>query len=276
MMEGGSAPFLNTMSVTRISVLLLITAVAVSCTAPSPQPFPIDSAKLVDLSYTYDAQTIYWPNAEGFRHQKDQWAINKSGFWYAAGNFASAEHGGTHLDSPIHFSEGKQTVDQLPVASLIGHAAVIDVSPKAEAERDYRVTVADITDWEAAHGALTSEMIAIFRTGWGKHWPDRLKYMGTNTPGDTANLHFPGLSREAAMLLAERHIKGVGIDTASIDYGPSTDFIAHQILNGAGIYGLENIANAGSLPATGATVIALPMKIGEGTGAPTRIIAILP
>jgi kynurenine formamidase len=256
--------------------LFLVIAFNVSCTAPSPQSLKIDPSKLVDLSYTYDAQTIYWPNAEGFVHRKDQWAINSSGFWYAAGNFASAEHGGTHLDSPIHFSEGKQTVDQLPVASLIGPAAVIDVSAKADTERDYRVSVADITDWEAAHGRLTSEMIAIVRTGWGKRWPDRLKYMGTDKPGDTANLHFPGLSRDAATLLVERRIKGVGIDTASIDYGPSTDFIVHQILNGAGIYGLENIANAGSLPATGATVIALPMKIGEGTGAPTRIIAILP
>jgi kynurenine formamidase len=261
---------------TGTAVLIVAAASLLSCSAPTPQPFSIDPSKVVDLSYTYDAQTIYWPNAEGFRHRKDQWAVNASGFWYAAGDFGSAEHGGTHLDSPIHFAEGKQTVDQLPLSDLIGPAAVIDVSAKAAQERDYRVTVQDITDWEAAYGELTADMIVVFRTGWGKNWPDRRAYLGSDTPGDTANLHFPGLSREAAELLVMRNVKGVGIDTASIDYGPSTDFMVHRVLNGAGIYGLENVANADALPATGATLVALPMKIGEGTGAPTRVIAILP
>jgi kynurenine formamidase len=257
-------------------ILAAAGALLFSCSAPTTQPLHIDASKVVDLSYTFDEHTIYWPNAEGFRHRKDQWAINAAGFWYAAGDFASAEHGGTHLDSPIHFAEGKRTVDELPVADLIGPAAVIDVSVKADAEPDYRVTAQDIAGWEAAHGPLTSDAIVIIRTGWGKNWPDRLAYMGSDTPGDTANLHFPGLSKEAAALLAARKVKGVGIDTASIDYGPSKDFIAHQVLNGAGIYGLENIARAESLPETGATLIALPMKIGQGTGAPTRIVAILP
>ena len=260
----------------RLFVALASCFVLASCSAPSPQSVSIDTSKVVDLSYTYDAETIYWPNADGFRHRKDQWAINDSGFWYAAGDFGSAEHGGTHLDSPIHFAEGERTVDELPLSDLIGPAAVIDISANADRNRDYRATAQDIIDWEAANGPLTPDTIAVFRTGWGTRWPDRLAYMGTDTPGDTRNLHFPGLSEEAADLLIERGVKGVGIDTASIDYGPSTDFIAHQVLNGAGVYALENIANADVLPATGATLIALPMKIGEGTGAPTRIIAILP
>ncbi len=117
----------------------------------------------------------------------------------------------------------------------------------------------------------------LVRTGWGRFWPDRKNYLGSDVPKDTANLHFPGLSREAAEFLArERKVDGVGIDTASIDPGQSRDFIAHQILNGADIYGLENVANLDKLPATGATLIALPMKIQRGTGGPVRIVAILP
>jgi kynurenine formamidase len=261
--------------------LVLVGFFAAACAsaesgAETPPPAPIDPSRVVDLSHTYDETTIYWPNAEGFRHEKDEWAVNDSGFWYAAGNFASAEHGGTHLDSPIHFAEGRRTVDEIPVSDLIGPLAVIDVENQALRDPDYVVAPEDITSWEADNGMLTGETIVVFRTGWGARWPDRLAYMGTDTPGDTANLHFPGLSAAAAGLLVERGVKGVGIDTASIDPGPSTDFIAHQVLNGADIYALENVANAGALPATGATLIALPMKIGEGTGAPARIIAILP
>jgi kynurenine formamidase len=153
---------------------------------------------------------------------------------------------------------------------------VIDVSAKAAADTDYRATPQDILDFEQAHGVIAAGAIVMFRTGWGSRWPDRKLYLGTGVPGDTANLHFPGLSREAAELLVERRVKGVAIDTASLDYGPSTDFIVHQVLNGAGIYGLENVANAERLPPTGATLIALPMKIEEGSGAPARIAAVLP
>lgn len=254
---------------------------AVSCSTPpaerpSAAPGAIDPAKFVDLSYAYSNETVYWPNAEGFRHQKDTWEITPNGYWYAAGQFSSAEHGGTHMDSPIHFAQGKQTIDQIPVSRLVGPAAVIDVAAKAAANRDYLITAQDVLDWEQTNGMIAPATIVVFRTGWGQYWPDRKQYLGSDVPGDTANLHFPGISREAAELLVQRNVNGAGIDTASLDYGPSTDFITHQTLNGANIYGLENVANADALPATGATIIALPMKIAEGTGSPTRIVALLP
>jgi kynurenine formamidase len=236
----------------------------------------IDPAKLVDLSYTFDDKTVYWPNAEGFRHRKDTWAKTPAGYWYAAGEFTSAEHGGTHLDSPIHFSEGKQTLDQIPVAKLIAPVEVIDISAQADKDRDYRATRNDITAWEQAHGMIPANTIVVFRTGWGKYWPDRKQYLGSDVKGDTSNLHFPGLSREAAEFLVERNVAGVGIDTASMDYGPSTDFIVHQVLTARNIYGIENIASAERLPLTGATLIALPIKIGEGSGGPARVVALLP
>ena len=245
-------------------------------TAEQPAMPGIDRSKLLDLSYTYDADTIYWPNADGFRHRKDVWAITDGGYWYAAGEFTSAEHGGTHIDAPIHFFERGQSVDEIPVQNLIAPMSVIDVSAQAAQDPDYRVTAADIQNWEEAHGRLEETTIAMFRTGWGQYWPDRLSYMGDDTPGDIEHLHFPGLSAEAAELLVQRGIAGVAIDTASMDYGASQDFIVHQILMEAGIYGVENVANAAELPETGATMIALPLKIAEGSGSPARVVALLP
>jgi kynurenine formamidase len=167
--------------------------------------------------------------------------------------------------------------DEIPVTRLIGPAAVVDVTKACESNPDYRIGVGDLQAWERAYGRIPKSAIVLFRTGWGRYWPDKKRYLGSDAPGDTANLHFPGISREAAEFLAKsRQIDGVGIDTASMDYGQSKDFIAHQILNGANIYGLENVANLDKLPAVGATLIALPMKIKGGTGGPVRIIAILP
>lgn len=267
----------------RWSFLPLAALVLTAACSSSPDvaateaaPAGIDRSKLVDLSYTYDADTIYWPNADGFRHRKDVWAITEGGYWYAAGEFTSAEHGGTHIDSPIHFFERGVSVDAIPVKDLIAPVSVIDVSAQAAQDPDYRVTAADIQNWEQTHGRLEPTTIAMFRTGWGQYWPNRLAYMGDDTPGDIEHLHFPGLSAEAAELLVQREIAGVAIDTASMDYGPSQDFIVHQILMEAGIYGVENVANAAELPETGATMIALPLKIAEGSGSPARVVALLP
>lgn len=236
----------------------------------------LDESKLIDLTYAFDEKTIYWPTAKGFEWQKEAWGKSAGGYWYTAARYAASEHGGTHLDAPIHFGEGKQAADEIPVSRLVGPAMVIDISPACANNADYRLATEDIAAWEKAHGAIPSESIVLVRTGWGKFWPDKKKYLGTDAPGDVANLHFPGISREAAELLVQRKIDAVGIDTASIDYGASKDFITHQILYGANIYGLENVASLERLPAKGATLIALPMKIKGGTGGPARIIALLP
>ena len=237
----------------------------------------IDESKVIDLTYSFDEKTIYWPNAKPFQWEKESWGKSAGGYWYTAARYAASEHGGTHLDAPIHFGEGKLAADEISLSRLVAPAVVVDVSDAAAKDADYRVTVDDIASWEKANGQIPDNSIVLVRSGWGKFWPDKKKYLGTDIPGDTANLHFPGFSREAAEFLAkQRRIDGVGIDTASIDYGPSKDFIAHQILNGANIYALENVANLERLPPKGATLIALPMKIKGGTGGPARIIAILP
>lgn len=236
----------------------------------------IDDRKLIDLTYSFDARTIYWPTSKPFTWEKEAWGRD-SGFWYSAARYSASEHGGTHLDAPIHFGEGRTTVDAIPLSKLVGQAVVIDISAQAARDADYLLQPADIAAWERRHGQVPAGAIVLIRTGWGRYWGDRKKYLGSDTPLDTANLHFPGISRDAAQLLVvARKIDGIGIDTASLDNGASTEFATHQVMNGANVYGLENVANLEQLPATGATIIALPMKIGGGTGGPTRIIAILP
>jgi kynurenine formamidase len=233
--------------------------------------------RVVDLTHPFDAKTIYWPTSQPFRLEVVAKGESSGGYWYEANQFCAAEHGGTHVDAPCHFAEGRLTLDAIPLERLIGPAAVVDVRPACAADPDYRVRVADILEHEKQHGRLPEGAIVLFRTGWGERWPDRKRYLGDDRPGMTTELHFPGISAEAAKFLAaERQVRAVGLDTASLDHGPSRDFVAHQILNGADIPGLENVANLHLLPARGATVYAIPMKIAGGSGGPARIFAVLP
>jgi kynurenine formamidase len=236
-----------------------------------------DESKVVDLTYTFDENTIYWPTAKPFQLDIVAEGKTEAGYWYAANNICLAEHGGTHMDAPIHFAEGKRAADEVPLQQLIGPAVVIDVQAQAAKNPDYRLSVADLEAWEKTHGHIPSGAIVLMSSGWGKRWPDKKLYLGTEQPGDVANLHFPGFSREAAeFLVSQRTIDAIGVDTPGIDYGQSKDFIVHQVINGANMPGLENVANLDQLPPTGATIIALPMKIAKGSGAPVRIIGLLP
>ena len=237
----------------------------------------IDESKVIDLTYSFDEHTIYWPTAKPFQLETVSFAKTAAGFWYAANNICLAEHGGTHMDAPIHFAEGKRAADEVPVQQLIGPAVVIDVRAQAAKDADYRLSVADLEAWEKQHGRIPKGALVLMLSGWGERWPDKKRYLGTDQPGDVEHLHFPGFSREAAeFLVSQRDIDAIGVDTPSMDYGPSKDFIVHQIINGADKPGLENVANLDKLPATGATLIALPMKIARGSGGPVRIIALLP
>ncbi len=239
----------------------------------------LDESKVVDLSYNFGADTVYWPTAEGFTLKVEHHEHTPAGYWYAANSFCTAEHGGTHMDAPLHFAEGKASAEQLPVTAGIGPLVVVDVRAQVAQDVDYRLSVADLLAWEKAHGPIPSGAIVVMYSGWGTRWPDRKRYLGTDVRGDAAvaNLHFPGFSKEAAeFLVAQRSIDAIGVDTPSIDHGPSQDFIVHQIINGANKPGFENLANVDRLPAAGATLIALPLKITGGSGSPMRAIALLP
>lgn len=237
----------------------------------------IDPEKVVDLSYAFGPDTIYWPNGEAFTLERTAFGRTPQGYWYAANNMCLPEHGGTHMDAPIHFGEGKRTCEQVPLTSCIGPAVVVDVRAQAAADRDYRLQVGDLEAWEARHGRIPAGAIVILHSGWGRYWGDKKQYLGTDKQQDFANLHFPGFSAAAARFLVEtRDVAALGIDTPSLDHGPSQDFIVHQIVNGADKPGFENLARVDLLPASGATLIALPMKISGGSGAPARVIAVLP
>lgn len=233
---------------------------------------------LIDLTYSFDENTIFWPTAEGFKLNKGFHGVTEKGYYYSSNEFCTAEHGGTHLDAPIHFYEGKYSSDEIPLEKLIGNAVVIDVSVKCENDRDYLIGINDFEDWENENGKISEGTIILLKSGFGKYWPDRIKYMGTDERGEeaVAKLHFPGLSEDGAKwLVSERKIKAVGIDTPSIDYGQSKYFNSHVVLCGANTPIFENVANLDKLPAKGFKVIALPIKIKGGSGGPARIIAIV-
>jgi kynurenine formamidase len=235
-------------------------------------------SKLVDLSHSFNSRTIYWPTAQKFKLTEVADGETEGGWHYSANNFEGAEHGGTHLDAPIHFSAGGNTADKVPLRKVVGPAVTVDVRAKANANADYLVSVQDLEAFEAANGRIARDTIVLLRTGWSSRWPDARRYLGTAERGDAAvpKLHFPGLSVEAAeWLVKQRRIRAVGIDTASIDRGQSTDFRAHRVLSAAQVPVFENVTNLNRVPAEGFHVIALPMKIEGGSGGPLRTIAII-
>jgi kynurenine formamidase len=257
----------------------LILAATLAATFATAQSAPdLRSAEVVDLTYAFDEHTLYWPNSPGgFELKKLAFGPTPGGYFYASNSFCAPEHGGTHLDAPIHFAEHGRTIDQIPPRQLIAPAVVIDVTKKTAADADYRLTVDDVKAWEARNGKIPNGAIVLLRTGWGSRYGNRKAYFGDDTPGATDKLHFPSFGAESAKLLVnERHAGAIGLDTASIDYGPSKDFIVHQIAMGANVPGLENLANLDRLPERGAWVIALPMKIGGGSGGPLRAVALIP
>jgi kynurenine formamidase len=264
----------------RIAVLLA-SAILAGCGSALPDysgVFDGTGGQWVDLTHSFSESTIYWPtDTTGFVLEEQAFGLTDGGWFYASYAFESAEHGGTHLDAPIHFAEGRRTNDQIPLSGLIGPAAVVDVSGRAHP--DYLVTVEDLIAWEEQNGLVPEAGILLLRTGWSSRWEDRTAYLGTELTGPDAvpALHFPGLDPQAAQwLIDNRAVVAVGIDTPSIDYGQSADFRSHVVLYSENLSGFENVTNLELLPPTGSFVVALPMKIEGGSGGPLRIVAFVP
>jgi kynurenine formamidase len=256
----------------RTFLAMTLSLVGLVCSANA-----IDEKKLVDMTYAFASDTLHWPTAKPFQLDTVAEGRTPQGYWYSSYNYSGSEHVGTHLDAPFHFAEGRWTTEQIPLEKTIGPAVVIDVRRKAEIERDYLLSVNDIHSWEKRYGRLPNSVIVLIYTGWGRYWGDRKRYLGTDEPGNVSDLHFPGFSKEAAeFLIKQRSVKAVGIDTPSIDHGPSRDFLAHQVFGTANVPIFENVAALEKVPAKGATVFAIPMKIKGGSGAPLRIFALLP
>jgi len=262
----------------NLTLMTLICCLLPGCTTrnETPQRDFLSSGTWVDLSHDFAEDTVYWPTAEPFKLTTVAAGKTEAGYYYSAYQFCASEHGGTHIDAPVHFAENRNSVDQIPLDRLIGPAIKIDISAKARSDRDYQVSVADFEAWETQNGKIPDDSIVLLKTGWSEHWNDRMKYLGTDKRGAeaVAELHFPGLAPEAARWLTEnRKIKAIGLDTASIDYGQSKLFESHRILMGQNIPAFENVANLNQLPAKITMVIAMPMKIRGGSGGPLRIIA---
>lgn len=261
----------------RYLPLLIYIWTLFACVRNEEKIIVIEEPKWIDLTYAFDSTTLYWPNNPvGFDHKTEADGITPGGFYYSSFSLCAPEHGGTHVDAPVHFAQGRETVDRIPLEHLTGKAVVVDVSEKALKDRDYRITVADLEVWEQANGMIEPQTIVLFRTGYGRFYPDREKYFGTAVRGAAGIplLHFPGIDPDCAeWLVKKRDIKAVGLDTPSMDYGQSKDFKTHQIICGNNVPGFENVANLDRLPAKGIRIIALPMKIRNGSGAPLRIIA---
>ena len=235
--------------------------------------------RIVDLSHEFSRETVYWVTAKEFELDVVAQGETENGYYYSANNFATAEHGGTHIDAPIHFAKNTQSVDEIPLERLTGKGIKIDVSKKAVNNPDYLVTVEDFTDWENEQNhKIPDGSIVLLHTGHSRYYPDKVKYLGTDQRGEQAIelLHFPGLSPKAAdWLVKNRKISAIGIDTPSIDYGQSKYFESHVILLSQNIPAFENLTNLDGLPPKDFKIVALPMKIKGGSGAPLRIIAMI-
>lgn len=258
-----------------------LTALAAVLLAAAPlgaQTVDLSRASLVDLTHPLNEETLYWPTSPTrFRLEQLAWGMTAGGYFYSAFAFAAPEHGGTHLDAPIHFHEGGAAADAIELRRLLAPAVVIDISAPARNDPDYRLTTEDVAAFERRYGRIPAGSIVLLRTGWSSRWPDAKRYLGDDTPGDASKLHFPSYGVDAArMLVEERRVAVLGADVASIDYGQSTDFMVHRIAARAGVPGLENLTNLDQLPALGAVVVALPIKIQGGSGGPVRVVAVIP
>lgn len=255
-----------------------ITVVLAVLIALPVRALDLDDYRLVDLSHSYGEDTLYWPTSPtAFQKEELAYGISEGGWFYSSYSVCTPEHGGTHLDAPIHFAEGGDSTEKIPLENLIGPAIIIDVSDKAASDRNYRLTAADVRDFESEHGEIGAGTIVLMRTDWSEHWPDAMAYLGDDTPGDASHLQFPGFGAEATRILAEeRKVAMLGVDTASVDYGRSQDFIVHRIAAARGVANLENLTNLRELPATGVIILALPMKTEGGSGGPARVVALVP
>ncbi len=229
-------------------------------------------AKVIDLAHGLNKQTPYWPG-ENYRlfELKTIATIERNGV--LSKSFSMPEHLGTHIDAPNHFAKDQISVAEIKPQNLFGPGVMIDVAGPVSLDPDFQLTPAHLQEWETKHGKIPDGAIVLLNTGWGRNYGDTVRYQNKDA---REKMHFPGFGPEAAkFLVKERNIRGLGLDTMSIDPGQSRDFAVHKIVNSAGRYGLENVANLNKLPPRDFYLIIAPIKIENGTGGPTRIFAIL-
>lgn len=237
---------------------------------PAPQPV---FRTVLDLTQPLSEK---FPNWEGT--QKSPFEAKPLGNMEKDGYFTRTislpEHFATHMDAPAHFAAGAWTVDQIPAERLVGPLVVLDVTAQSKADADYQVTVDDVARWERAHGQILPGSIVLAHTGWASRATSMKDYRNADSKDVK---HFPGFLPETAKFLVEaRNIVGLGIDTMSVDYGASTTYPVHQYTAKHSVYHLENVADLGAVPESGAILVAAPAKLAGGSGGPVRILALVP
>jgi kynurenine formamidase len=262
------------MNMRALYIAVLTVAVALVCTHPGSVRAEslrrtIQATKVIDLTHTMHENMPFWPGGVPFK--KIRLVDYDQG--YQLHKFDMGENTGTHVDAPSHFIKGKRPIDQIPLADLIVPAVVIDVQDKVAAHADYQLSADNVVAWEAKHRPIPAGALVILNTGWYKRFGDGQRYLNMDA---NKVMHFPGYSKESAELLVQRDVVGIGIDTLSLDHGPSKDFSTHLVMLGANKYMLENLANLDALPSTGATVIVGVLPVQDGSQAQARIFALLP
>ncbi len=229
------------------------------------------AVEIIDMTHSLSPSAVAWGTTSPFEYEAV--STQPSGA-VSMGAYSTPEHHGTHLDAPIHGGDNLPTVDELTPADLFGPAAVIDVSAQSAADPDYAVTRQDILDWEQRNGELPAGAIVLMYSGWSEKYDDANAYRNPDADG---RMHFPGFSEAAArLLIEERNIRGIGVDTLSVDPGAARGFATHGVVNGNGKFHLENVANVHLLPEAGAYLIVAPIKIEGGSGGQVRIFAVIP
>lgn len=238
-------------------------------TAPAPQHV---FAAVVDLTHSISDKDLNWEGtAESPFKATQLHSFEKDGYFSRA--ISLPEHFATHIDAPAHFAPGVWTVDQIPAQRLIGPLVVIDVRGKVAGHPDYEVSLDDVALWEHDNGHIPPGAVVMARTGWDSRWNSMKDYRNPDAKGV---LHFPGFALDTIKFLVQaRQIAGLGIDTLSVDYGPSKDFPVHHFTAKHDVYHLENVANLAQAPDAGAIVVVAPAKLEGGSGGPVRIFALL-
>jgi kynurenine formamidase len=225
--------------------------------------------RIVDLTHVLHDGMAFWPGGVPFK--KTRLVDYDQG--YQLHKFEVGENTGTHVDAPSHFIKGQIPIDQIALDHLVVEAVVIDVKTKAASDSDYRLSAQDVRDWEAEHGTIAEGVLVIANTGWHQRFSEPKRYVNQ---GEDKVMHFPGYHPDAAKLLVERNVVGIGIDTLSLDHGPSKDFATHLVMLKAGKYQIENLANLDALPPKGATVVIGVLPVKDGSQAQARILAFVP
>lgn len=260
---------MNTQKLLSIALTTVSLVIAGGVVAAEMLKQKLEATSVVDLTHHMYDEMAFWPGGVPFK--KTRLVDYDQG--YQLHKFEMGENTGTHVDAPSHFIKGNKTIEQLALSDLIVPAVVIDIQDKVAGNPDYQLSAADIKGWETRHGTIPAGSLVILNTGWHKRFSDPEKYINM---GDDKVMHFPGYGADSAELLVERDVAGIGIDTLSLDHGPSKDFATHVVMLRANKYQVENLANLDALPGTGATIVVGVLPVKNGSQAQARVLAFLP